>query len=200
MAKFLATLLLVSSVGVATVSAAAATRAKVCVKAVNMGLTFYTAKECEPILQCIEPTLYSTPEDTKALIEKGKTCVINNSMNKALAAMSLYSGFNSCTDLMALLDKLTTPFMNQCKTVINKGLAALNTCKKNNKQTGTAKQTACVNQAYGEGIAIVTKVYINKVCTALAGKMTAKEWNCVKEYAPKVVNVAGYACANIVKT
>uniref|UniRef100_A0A1I7V1J2 DUF19 domain-containing protein n=1 Tax=Caenorhabditis tropicalis TaxID=1561998 RepID=A0A1I7V1J2_9PELO len=198
MAKFLATVILVSSVAFTSVSAAAATKLKVCEKAVNLGLTFYTAKECEPILTCIEPTLYNTPEDTAAIIDKGKSCVINNSMSKALPALSLYNGFNGCTDLMALLDKLTTPFMNQCKVPINKCLAVLNNCKKNNQKTGAAKQTACMNNVYGEGIAIVTKAFINKVCTALSKKMTSKEWGCCKTYAPKVVNVQGYACYNIV--
>ncbi|CAL2044190.1 unnamed protein product [Caenorhabditis brenneri] len=199
MAKFLATVLLISSIGIQTAYGATATRAKVCEKAVNLGVTFYTAKELDPIIACIEPTLYATPEDTAALIDKGKSCVINNSMSKALPALSLYNGFNSCTDIMALLDKLTQPFLNACKVPINKCLKVLNNCKTNNKKTGTAKQTACLQNVYGEGIAIVTKAFVNKVCTALANKMNAKEWGCCKQYAVKVVNVAGYACYNINK-
>nr|pir hypothetical protein T02B11.3 - Caenorhabditis elegans [Caenorhabditis elegans] len=177
MARLLSTLLLVSSISVVHVSAQA-NRAK--------------------ILACIEPTLYNTPEDTTALIDKGKSCVISNSMSKAIPAMNLYSGFNSCTDLMALLDKMMTPFKNACKPVITKGLASLNTCKKNNKATGTAKQNACINKLYGDCMAMVTKQFVNKVCTALSKKMTAKEWNCCKQYAVKVVNVKGYACYNII--
>lgn len=100
---------------------------------------------------------------------------------------------------MALLDKMMTPFKNACKPVITKGLASLNTCKKNNKATGTAKQNACINKLYGDCMAMVTKQFVNKVCTALSKKMTAKEWNCCKQYAVKVVNVKGYACYNIVK-
>ncbi|EGT36364.1 hypothetical protein CAEBREN_30813, partial [Caenorhabditis brenneri] len=167
MVKLLTTALLVSSVCLATVSSQA-NRAKVCQKAVNLGVTFYTAKELEPILQCIEPTLYNTPEDTDTLISKGKSCVINNSMSKSLSALSLYSSFNGCTDLMALIDKLTKPFMNQCKQVINKGLKVLNNCKANNKKTGVAKQNACINKVYGQCMAMVTKAFINKVCTALS--------------------------------
>ncbi|CAP26695.1 Protein CBG06377 [Caenorhabditis briggsae] len=199
MVRILATVILVSSISLVSVSAQVPNRAKVCQKAVNLGVTFYTAKELEPILQCIEPTLYNTPEDTSAIIDKGKSCVINNSMSKAIPALSLYSGFNGCTDLMALIDKLTTPFMNQCKQVINKALKVLNNCKKNNKKTGVAKQNACINNVYGQCMAMVTKAFVNKVCTALSKKMTAKEWNCAKEYAPKVVNVKPYACYNIVK-
>ncbi|EGT56952.1 hypothetical protein CAEBREN_06819 [Caenorhabditis brenneri] len=175
MVKLLATALIVSSVCLATVSSQA-NRAKVCQKAVNLGVTFYTAKELEPILQCIEPTLYNTPEDTDTLIS-----------------------INGCTDLMALIDKLTKPFMNQCKQVINKGLKVLNNCKANNKKTGVAKQNACINKVYGQCMAMVTKAFINKVCTALSKKMTAKEWNCCKQYAPKVVNVTPYKCYQIEK-
>ena len=100
---------------------------------------------------------------------------------------------------MALLDKMMAPFQTQCKPVITKCLNVLNKCKKNNTKTGTAKQTACLNQVYGEGIAMVTKAFINKVCTALSKKMTSVEWNCCKTYAPKVVNVKPYACYNIEK-
>ena len=69
---------------------------------------------------------------------------------------------------MALIDKLTTPFMNQCKQVINKGLKVLNNCKANNKKTGVAKQNACINKVYGQCMAMVTKAFVNKVCTALS--------------------------------
>ncbi|CAP26693.1 Protein CBG06375 [Caenorhabditis briggsae] len=173
-------------------------RAAVCTKAVNLGVTFYTAKELEPILTCADGHFYNDPYD-KELVSKCKTCVINNSMNKALSALSLYNGFNGCTDLMALLDKLSAPFINQCKPVINKALNTLKNCKANNKQTGTAKQTACMNKVYGNCIAMVTKAFVNKVCTALSKKMTSKEWNCCKQYAPKVVNAQMYECYKIEK-
>ncbi|CCD72449.1 DUF19 domain-containing protein [Caenorhabditis elegans] len=198
MVRLLASVFLISTITLATVSAQA-NRAKVCQKAVNLGVTFYTAKELEPILACIEPTLYATPEDTDAIIAKGKSCVISNSMSKAIPAMNLYSGFNSCTDLMALIDKLMKPFMNQCKQVINKCLKVLNNCKANNKQTGVKKQNACMNKVWGQGIAMVTKQFVNKVCTALSKKMTAKEWNCCKTYAVKVVDVKPYKCYLIEK-
>uniref|UniRef100_A0A1I7U1L7 DUF19 domain-containing protein n=1 Tax=Caenorhabditis tropicalis TaxID=1561998 RepID=A0A1I7U1L7_9PELO len=198
MVRIISTVLLISTITLATVSAQA-NRAKVCQKAVNLGVTFYTAKELEPILKCIEPTLYNTPEDTEGIIAKGKSCVVSNSVSKAFSALSLYNGFNGCTDLMALIDKLTKPFMNQCKQVINKGLKVLNNCKANNKQTGTAKQNACINKVYGQCMAMVTKAFINKVCTALSKKMNAKEWKCAKEYAPKVVNVTPYKCYLIEK-
>ncbi|CAI2354287.1 unnamed protein product [Caenorhabditis sp. 36 PRJEB53466] len=175
-----------------------ANRAAVCTKAVNLGVTFYTAKELEPILACAEVPFYNNPNDTDTIISNGKTCVINNSMNKALSALSLYNGFNDCTDLMALIDKLTKPFINQCKPVINKALNVLNKCKTNNQKTGTAKQNACMNQVYTNCMAMVTKQFVNKVCTAMSKKMSAKEWNCGKQYAPKVVNVQMYECYNIV--
>ncbi|CAI2354289.1 unnamed protein product [Caenorhabditis sp. 36 PRJEB53466] len=174
-------LLVFSVAAIASVSAGT-NRAKVCQKAVNLGVTFYTASELEPILSCAETAWYTNPNDTTTIISDAKTCVINNSLNKALSALSLYNGFNGCTDLMALLDKLTTPFLNQCKQVINK-----------------ATSNACMNKVYGQCIAIVTKAFVNKVCTALSKKMTSTEWNCCKTYAVKVVNVAAYSCYNIVK-
>uniref|UniRef100_A0A1I7V1J1 DUF19 domain-containing protein n=1 Tax=Caenorhabditis tropicalis TaxID=1561998 RepID=A0A1I7V1J1_9PELO len=173
-------------------------RAAVCQKAVNLGVTFYTAKEMEPILACADAHFYNDPYDPE-LVSKAKTCVVNNSMNKALSALSLYNGFNSCTPIADLLEKLKTPFLNQCKPVINKALNTLKTCKENNKQTGTAKQTACMNKVYTNCIAIVTKAFVNKVCTALINKMNAKEWACVKQYAPKVVNAKDYKCFSIEK-
>ncbi|CAL2044191.1 hypothetical protein CAEBREN_08384 [Caenorhabditis brenneri] len=173
-------------------------RAAVCQKAVNLGVTFYTAKELEPILACADAHFYNDPYDPE-LISKCKTCVVNNSMNKALSALSLYNGFNSCTDLMALLEKMAPPFKAQCKPVINKALNTLKKCKENNKKTGAAKQTACMNQVYSNCIAMVTKAFVNKVCTALSKKMNSKEWNCCKQYAPKVVNAKMYECYNIEK-
>uniref|UniRef100_A0A8R1DT23 DUF19 domain-containing protein n=1 Tax=Caenorhabditis japonica TaxID=281687 RepID=A0A8R1DT23_CAEJA len=184
---------------VAFVWYAHANRAQACQKAVNLGVTFYTAKELEPILACAEKPFYDNPNDTDTIISKGKNCVINNSMSKAITALSLYNGFNSCTDLMALVDKLTNPFIIQCKPVINKALKVLNNCKASNTKTGTEKQNACMNKVYGQCISMVTKEFVNKVCTAMSKKMTAKEWNCAKQYAPKVVNVQPYACYNIQK-
>ncbi|CAB3397657.1 unnamed protein product [Caenorhabditis bovis] len=174
-------------------------RFKACSKSVNLGVTFYTAKELEPILKCAEKPFYTNPDDTDTMISNGKSCVINNSMNKAIPALSLYNGFNGCTDLMALLNKLMTPFLNQTKPVINLALKVLNNCKKNNKKTGAAKQEACMNQIYGKCIGSVTRKFVDKVCKALAKKMNAKEWGCAKEYLPKVVDVSSYSCYKIVK-
>lgn len=98
---------------------------------------------------------------------------------------------------MALLDKLLTPVMNQYKQPINKCLKVLN--KKNNKKTGVAKQNACMDKVWGQALAIITKQFVNKVCTAVAKKMNAKEWNCCKTYVVKVVNVTPYKRFNIVK-
>ncbi|CCD71079.1 DUF19 domain-containing protein [Caenorhabditis elegans] len=173
-------------------------RAAVCQKAVNLGVTFYTAKEMEPILACADTHFYNDPKDPE-LVSKAKTCVINNSMNKAIAAMNLYSGFNGCTNLSDLVSKLATPFINLCKPVINKALSTLDTCKANNKQTGNAKQTACMNKVYTNCIAMVTKQFVNKVCTGLAKKMNAKEWNCCKTYVPKVADAKAYKCYSIEK-
>ncbi|CAI2354288.1 unnamed protein product [Caenorhabditis sp. 36 PRJEB53466] len=198
MARLLASFLAISAVGISSI--AAQNREKACDKAVNLGVTFYTSSELVPILSCAETAWYNNPNDTATIISNGKTCVINNSMSKALSALSLYNGFNGCTDLMTLLDKMTNPFLNQCKQVINKATKVLNSCKTTNTKTGTAKQNACMNQVYGQCIAMVTKAFVNKVCTALAGKMSATQWNCCKTYAPKVVNVKLYDCYNIVKT
>uniref|UniRef100_A0A8R1E9F3 DUF19 domain-containing protein n=1 Tax=Caenorhabditis japonica TaxID=281687 RepID=A0A8R1E9F3_CAEJA len=100
---------------------------------------------------------------------------------------------------MALVDKLTKPFLNQCKQVINKAVNVLNNCKTNNQKTGSEKQNACMNKVYGQCISMVTKKFVNQVCTALSKKMTSKEWNCAKQYAPKVFNVKPYECYNIEK-
>uniref|UniRef100_A0A8R1HQB2 DUF19 domain-containing protein n=1 Tax=Caenorhabditis japonica TaxID=281687 RepID=A0A8R1HQB2_CAEJA len=196
--KTIPTLILVAAIGISSVFSQA-NRAKACEKAVNLGVTFYTASEMQPILACAETPWYNNPNDTATVISTGKSCVINNSLNKAITALSLYNSFNSCTDLMALIDKLLTPIQNQCKQVINKATKVLNNCKINNKKTGTAKQNACMNKVYGQCLAMVTKAFVNKVCTALSKKMTAKEWNCAKTYAPKVMNVKLYNCYNIVK-
>ncbi|EGT56978.1 hypothetical protein CAEBREN_08872 [Caenorhabditis brenneri] len=150
-------------------------RAAVCQKAVNLGVTFYTAKELEPILACADAHFYNDPYDPELI------------------------SINSCTDLMALLEKMAPPFKAQCKPVINKALNTLKKCKENNKKTGAAKQTACMNQVYSNCIAMVTKAFVNKVCTALSKKMNSKEWNCCKQYAPKVVNAKMYECYNIEK-
>ncbi|CAI5451194.1 unnamed protein product [Caenorhabditis angaria] len=174
-------------------------RAIVAKKAVKFGVTFYTAAELQPILTCIEPQLYKDPNDTTTLISTGKSCVINNSASKAISALSLYSSFNSCTDLMALLDKLTKPFLTICKVPINKSVAVLNACKANTTIAAASKQDACINKMYGTGLAIVTKDNVNKYCTQLAAKMTSTEWGCCKTYAPKVVNVKLYKCYNITK-
>ncbi|CAI5452794.1 unnamed protein product [Caenorhabditis angaria] len=174
-------------------------RATVCTKAKNFGVTFYTPAEMQPILSCIEPQLYLNATDTETVISTGKSCVINNSASKAITALSLYSSFNSCTDLMALLDKLTEPFLTIAAVPINQSIKALENCKKTNTKTGTAKQNACINKMYGKGLAIVTKSLVNQYCTKLSKKMTATEWNCCKTYAVKVVNVKLYKCYNITK-
>ena len=83
---------------------------------------------------------------------------------------------------MALIDKLTKPFMNQCKQVINKGLKVLNNCKANNKKTGVAKQNACINKVYGQCMAMVTKAFINKVCTALSKVRSSSSSSTEKNY------------------
>lgn len=84
MAKFL---LLLFAVAVATVTGQA-NRAKVCQKAVNLGVTFYTASELEPvsltrsrwiifnthfqILACAEVPFYNNPNDTETIISSSR--------------------------------------------------------------------------------------------------------------------------------
>uniref|UniRef100_A0A8R1HK95 DUF19 domain-containing protein n=1 Tax=Caenorhabditis japonica TaxID=281687 RepID=A0A8R1HK95_CAEJA len=172
-------------------------RAKACQKAINLGLTFYTAKELEPILVCSEVPFYNNPDDVDGILSNFKKCVISNSKNKALVGLSLYNGFNGCTDLMALVDKGVPPVYNQCKPIIKKATNVLNKCKANNQKTGTAKLNACMNNVYGQILPMVTKQFVNKVCTALAKKVTPKEWGCCKKYGPKVMKTELYSCFNL---
>lgn len=42
------------------------------------------------IAKCCEPQMYKTPNNNTAIGQAVKTCVLNNSGNKALQALSLY--------------------------------------------------------------------------------------------------------------
>ncbi|PIC26099.1 hypothetical protein B9Z55_018778 [Caenorhabditis nigoni] len=68
-----------------------ATMVMICDK---LGLTFYTPAELTVIAKCIEPQFYKTPNNNTAILSVGKNCILSNSGNKALQAMSLYTNGN----------------------------------------------------------------------------------------------------------
>ncbi|CAB3397458.1 unnamed protein product [Caenorhabditis bovis] len=174
-----------------------------CQKIVKFGMKFYKANELEPILKCIEPTIYKTPNNNTAIMSEAKSCILNNSGNKAVQALSLYNNVNKCLDpesLDSLADKLCDPLVKQNQPLIKKMKSTLADCKKNNKKTGAAKQEACAQKVYEVMLASMTKKYIDNQCIKLVNNnVTKQEWNCALQYTPQVFNISGFECSNIKK-
>ncbi|CAL2044555.1 unnamed protein product [Caenorhabditis brenneri] len=170
----------------------------------KLGLTFYTAAELTVIAKCIEPQAYATPNNNTAILSKGKSCVINNSGNKALSAMSLYSNANNCLNpdsLDTVVTALVPPIQTLTATLVKKVKTTLTDCKSTNKQTAAAKQETCIQKVYGVAKAAITLTYVDNVCKKVVNQNVSKAWwACGTSLIPKVLNFSKYNCSKIVKS
>uniref|UniRef100_A0A1I7U427 DUF19 domain-containing protein n=1 Tax=Caenorhabditis tropicalis TaxID=1561998 RepID=A0A1I7U427_9PELO len=166
-------------------------------KCVNtLGVTFYTASQLNTIFACADPQLYATPTNTTAMITVAKNCIINNSGSKALTALSLYTSINSCLnpdDILTLAEEWATPLTKLTKTLTNKCIKKIKTCK----AAGTG-QEACLQKFYTLAKAGITKAYVNTICTKFVKQNLSKtQYACAIKYAPQVVDVSLYKCATL---
>ncbi|KAF1755437.1 hypothetical protein GCK72_022006 [Caenorhabditis remanei] len=169
-------------------------------KCVNtLGITFYTAAQLNTIFACADPQVYATPTNTTAMISVAKDCIINNSGSKALAALSLYTNINSCLspdDILTLATEWATPLTKLTKTLTNKCLKKIKTCK----AAGTA-QEACLQKLYTLAKAAITKAYVDKICKKFVKQNLSKsQYACGVKYAPQVMTITGYKCATLTIT
>ncbi|CAO4382737.1 unnamed protein product [Caenorhabditis nigoni] len=172
-------------------------RAAMATKCVNtLGITFYTAAQLNTIFACADPQVYATPTNTTAMISVAKDCIINNSGSKAIAALSLYANINSCLspdDILTLATEWATPLTKLTKTLTNKCLKKIKTCK----AAGTA-QEACLQKLYTLAKAAITKAYVDKICKKFVKQnMSKAQYACGVKYAPQVMNITGYKCATL---
>ncbi|EGT49091.1 hypothetical protein CAEBREN_24400 [Caenorhabditis brenneri] len=172
-------------------------RAAMATKCVNtLGITFYTAAQLQTIFSCADPQLYATPTNTTAMISVAKDCIINNSGSKALAALSLYTNINSCLspdDILTLAEEWATPLTKLTKTLTNKCIKKIKTCK----AAGTG-QEACLQKFYALAKAGITKAYVNKICTKFVKQNLSKaQYACGVKYAPQIMDITGYKCATL---
>uniref|UniRef100_A0A8R1DG95 DUF19 domain-containing protein n=2 Tax=Caenorhabditis japonica TaxID=281687 RepID=A0A8R1DG95_CAEJA len=170
----------------------------------KLGVTFYTSAEMQTIAKCAEPQVYKTPNNNTAITSAAKNCILNNSGNKAVQALSLYNNANSCLDPEALDDvatKLTPPLAKLAQPLVKKIKNALSDCKANNQKTGDAKQEACIQKCYGVAKAAITLDYVDGICKKLVNQnVTKQEWGCAQKYLPSVVTTSKYNCSKIVKS
>ncbi|CAL2047730.1 unnamed protein product [Caenorhabditis brenneri] len=182
-------------------------RAAMATKCVNtLGITFYTAAQLQTIFACADPQLYATPTNTTAMI----------SGSKALAALSLYTNsksfelyehqllifhklelsVNSCLspdDILTLAEEWATPLTKLTKTLTNKCIKKIKTCK----AAGTG-QEACLQKFYALAKAGITKAYVNKICTKFVKQNLSKaQYACGVKYAPQIMDITGYKCATL---
>ncbi|UMM34412.1 hypothetical protein L5515_007505 [Caenorhabditis briggsae] len=177
-----------------------ATMVMICDK---LGLTFYTAAELTTIAKCIEPQFYKTPNNNTAILSVGKNCILSNSGNKALQAMSLYSNANNCLSpdsLDTVVTKLVPPIQTMTSTLVNKVKTTLSDCKKTNTQTADAKQETCLQKTYGVAKAAITLTYVDNTCKKVVNQhVSSAWWTCGKKYIPSVIKMDKYNCSKIVK-
>ncbi|CAI2354907.1 unnamed protein product [Caenorhabditis sp. 36 PRJEB53466] len=170
----------------------------------KLGVTFYTSAELQTIAKCAEPQMYATPNNTTAIATSVKNCVINNSGNKAVTALSLYTNANTCLNPESLSDVVTTlipPIQKLAAAFVKELKSTLATCKKNNTKTGAAKQEACIQKCYGVAKAAVTLTYVDNICKKVVNQnVTNQEWGCGLKYIPSVLDTTKYGCFTIVKS
>uniref|UniRef100_A0A1I7V1M0 Serpentine receptor class r-10 n=1 Tax=Caenorhabditis tropicalis TaxID=1561998 RepID=A0A1I7V1M0_9PELO len=169
----------------------------------TLGLTFYTAAELTVIAKCCEPQFYATPNNNTAILQAGKKCILQNSSNKALQALALYSNANNClnpetvdsviSELVPAVQALSDPFVTKVKS-------NLSNCKSTNTQTGAAKQEACLEKVYGIVLNTLSVEYIDNICKQVVNEnVTPQEWSCGLKYIPSLVTFSKYSCSKIVK-
>uniref|UniRef100_A0A1I7U426 DUF19 domain-containing protein n=1 Tax=Caenorhabditis tropicalis TaxID=1561998 RepID=A0A1I7U426_9PELO len=143
-------------------------------KCVNtLGVTFYTASQLNTIFACADPQLYATPTNTTAMI------TVNSCLNP--------------DDILTLAEEWATPLTKLTKTLTNKCIKKIKTCK----AAGTG-QEACLQKFYTLAKAGITKAYVNTICTKFVKQNLSKtQYACAIKYAPQVVDVSLYKCATL---
>ncbi|CAI5452134.1 unnamed protein product [Caenorhabditis angaria] len=171
-------------------------------KCITLGVKFYTATELEGIFKCCEDQFYKTPTNATAIQQAAKSCIINNSGNKATTALVLYNNINNCLDPESLDDlsaKLKDPSIALAKPLLKKIVNTVKNCKANTTIPAASRQEVCMQKGYGILKAAITVKYTNTFCTKLVKQnMNKQEWGCAQKYAPQAVNVTGYSCASVV--
>uniref|UniRef100_A0A1I7T285 DUF19 domain-containing protein n=1 Tax=Caenorhabditis tropicalis TaxID=1561998 RepID=A0A1I7T285_9PELO len=201
MCRLLLSVLVLAHLGHATTTNRDTMMDMICNK---LGLTFYTPAELTVIAKCIEPQAYKTPNNNTAILSTGKNCVINNSGNKAISAMSLYSNANSCLNpdsLDTVVTALVPPIQNLTIALVKKVKNTLSECKNTNKQAAAAKQETCLQKVYGVAKAAITLTYVDNVCKKVVNQHVSKAWwSCGTTLIPKVLTFSKYNCSKIVKS
>ncbi|KAF1751826.1 hypothetical protein GCK72_018380 [Caenorhabditis remanei] len=169
----------------------------------KLGLTFYTASELTVIAKCCEPQFYKTPNNNTAVLSTAKSCILNNSGNKAVQALSLYSNANNCLSpdsLDSVVTALVPPIQNLTATLVKKIKKTLADCKSTNTQAAAAKQETCIQKTYGIAKAAITLTYVDDTCKKVVNRNVSKGWwACGLKYIPSVLTISKYACSKIVK-
>ncbi|CAL2044554.1 unnamed protein product [Caenorhabditis brenneri] len=169
----------------------------------QLGLTFYKASELAVIAKCVEPQFYATPNNNTAVLQAGKKCVLQNSSNKALQAMALYSNANNCLNpetVDSVVAELVPPVQALTQPLVSNVKKTLTNCKSTNTQTGDAKQEACIQKVYGVILNTLTLEYVDNVCKQVVREnVTPQEWGCGQKYIPSLLTFSKYSCSKIVK-
>ncbi|CAA99900.1 DUF19 domain-containing protein [Caenorhabditis elegans] len=170
----------------------------------KLGVTFYTSTELGVIAKCCETQFWKTPNNSTAVLAEGKKCVLNNSGNKAVQALSLYSNANNCLNpdsLDTVVTKLIGPIETLTAALVKKIKATLNDCKKTNTQPAAAKQETCLQKTYGVAKAAITLTYCDGICKKVVNQhVSAKWWGCALKLLPSVMNTSKWNCSKIVKS
>ncbi|CAI5453692.1 unnamed protein product [Caenorhabditis angaria] len=172
----------------------------------GIGVTFYTKDEILKILQCTEEKAFKKPEDQDLLWSSGRQCVLSNSGNKGVQALSMYSNLNNClkkgnSNVDQLSEKVQKRAISETQEVTDKAIKKISACKKScDAPDSAACREQCVEIFYTILKQNINKPTIEDICTKVAkDDLTQVEYKCTYQTLVQVMKIDSYQCSKIEK-